>query len=133
MGWPLRLVDSPFSNAAVFKFKEGKDGLLPVVGDCYFAPELLTLEKVPPWMHLSPCYKRDWLGKRDPIVVVLPDRNHFCVDAMAWKGGVPYGEGWTVVGTAPNISVMPSINFPGSYHGWIMNGVITDDCEGRKF
>lgn len=43
------------------------------------------------------------------------------------------GETWTVNGDPPNISVSPSINAVGDYHGWLQNGVLSDDCEGRRF
>lgn len=40
---------------------------------------------------------------------------------------------WTVTGDPPNVTASPSINFMGIYHGWVQNGVVTDDCEGRRF
>ena len=40
---------------------------------------------------------------------------------------------WTRTGEAPNVTVTPSINNVGRYHGWLTNGVLTDNCEGRKF
>ena len=43
------------------------------------------------------------------------------------------GERWSMVGTPPAISVSPSINCVGSYHGVIRDGVLSDDSEGRKF
>ncbi len=67
--------------------------------------------------------------------VALPHANGtypFCVHAPATREG-PNGTGWKVTGDAPKITVEPSINVVGSYHGWIRDGVITDDCEGRKF
>lgn len=67
--------------------------------------------------------------------VALPYRDGhypFCVHSPSTREG-PDGAGWDVTGEAPNITVNPSINIIGSYHGWIRNGVITDDCEGRKF
>jgi hypothetical protein len=56
----------------------------------------------------------------------------FCVHAPATREG-PDGAGWSVSGDAPRITVEPSINIVGSYHGWIRDGVISDDCEGRRF
>ncbi|MDB5056000.1 MAG: hypothetical protein JWM44_4050 [Bacilli bacterium] len=48
------------------------------------------------------------------------------------------GTGWNVIGEAPNFTVTPSINRYASYnhkgwHGYITNGVLTDDCEGRVY
>lgn len=46
---------------------------------------------------------------------------------------------WSVEGTPPLVNVSPSINQEGEYHGFIglphgpAPGIITDDCEGRKF
>jgi hypothetical protein len=41
--------------------------------------------------------------------------------------------GWTLAGEPPNVTETPSINFTGTYHGWVTGGFVTDDCEGRKF
>lgn len=74
-------------------------------------------------------------GLERVLWVVLPGVHGlypFCVHSPATREG-PAGEGWTVTGDAPMITVSPSINVVGSYHGWIQNGVITDDCEGRKY
>jgi hypothetical protein len=107
----------------------------PRVGDCWPAPWMLAGEDFEDYFlrYLSPNYKRDHLGKRPPLVVKLPDGSEFCVDSMAFKDGVPYGDGWKVTGAPPLITVSPSINIPGYYHGWITNGVISDDCERRRF
>lgn len=43
------------------------------------------------------------------------------------------GKPWDVNGEPPNVTVSPSINLLGVWHGWIRNGVITDDCEGRRY
>ena len=40
---------------------------------------------------------------------------------------------WTRTGEAPCVTVTPSINHQGVYHGWLRDGVLTDDCEGRTF
>lgn len=82
--------------------------------------------------RLSDEYVRDHLGKRRPLIVCLPNGELFCPDS-AYTNRSPLGPGWTVTGDAPSITVSPSINCIGRYHGWIQNGVITDDCEGRRF
>lgn len=47
------------------------------------------------------------------------------------------GRGWNVSGELPRITVSPSILLQGgkdqAYHGYIVDGVIQEDCEGRKF
>ncbi len=58
------------------------------------------------------------------------------------KGGITFspdrpstdtGKPWLRVGTPPKVSVHPSINIVGLYHGWITDGIVLDDCEGRTF
>lgn len=72
-----------------------------------------------------------------PLLVMLPCRWAFCVHELARRDGRTYGEGWSVTGDPPTITVSPSINIGGDqrsgYHGWIRGGVLTDDCEGRSF
>jgi len=102
----------------------------PHVGDMFPAPHWLDpacLKK------LSPAYLAERRQKRQPLVVVLPGGAYFCIDCRAWSEGKSYGDGWTVTGEPPNVTLSPSINIIGHYHGWIQNGVITDDCEGRTF
>jgi hypothetical protein len=81
--------------------------------------------------RLSDFYKQNNAG-REPLLVWLPGGTVFCVDAMCWEGARLYG-GWQVTGEPPLITVSPSINIKGLYHGWIQNGVILDDCEGRTY
>ena len=77
---------------------------------------------------LSPEYWRDNAAKRPPLCVVLPSGDWFYVDSKC--SGEDHG--WTVTGDPPLITVSPSINAIGSYHGWLQNGVLSDDCEGRR-
>lgn len=74
-------------------------------------------------------------GTRPAIEVVLPTRGggvtHFCIDSHPsddengnWNVVV---EGELVAGEKPKITVTPSINCVGLYHGHITAGVITDD------
>lgn len=90
----------------------------------WFAPELLE----DPDYYLSDQYRERHLGRRPPIVVCLPGGRVFCVDGKSAGGG-----GWTVSGDPPRITVTPSINWEGHYHGWLIDGVLSDDCEGRRF
>lgn len=69
---------------------------------------------------------------RLPLLVMLPNSNLFCVDSKCWNASGMYG-GWSVNGEPPHITVSPSINIQRSYHGWIRDGIISDDCEGRVF
>lgn len=70
---------------------------------------------------------------RKPIVVLLPGRNYFLVDGQGFSAERGYYDCWEVMGVPPAITVAPSINMVGRYHGWLKAGVISDDCDGRKF
>ena len=79
--------------------------------------------------YLSPEYQRDHAGRRAPLMVTLPNREVMCLD-ICFSGKT---NGWTVTGTAPNVTVSPSIHAAGRYHGWLRDGVLSDDVEGRTF
>lgn len=54
--------------------------------------------------------------------------------ANQWENGkIVAVHRWTVTGTAPDVTATPSINCVGVYHGFVTNGEVTEDCEGRKF
>lgn len=40
---------------------------------------------------------------------------------------------WTIKGEPPNVSAHPSIDCTGIYHGWVKDGFVSDDLNGRKF
>lgn len=81
-------------------------------------------------MLLSAEYLRDH-ADRAPLCVCLPDGTPFLVDMPF--GGVPHGPGWSVTGEAPALTLSPSINIVGSYHGWLTGGVLSDDLAGRSW
>ena len=125
MTWQCRLLDAP---------PKLEDGYLDwqklEVGDMFYIdrPEEALRE-----MHISEYYWANNAAKRKPIAVILPGKHYFCVDQMCYSGTGGYSGGWTVTGDAPKITVHPSINYVGSYHGYLTDGVITDDVEGRSF
>lgn len=133
--WRIRMVDAPTMSAG----PDGKNGFQRLeIGDAWFAPHLLDPERAAAASEaLSPNYRRDWAGKRPPILVALPYRSgpgigsHFCVDGQYWRDGQPYGDGWVVSGEAPLLTLSPSVNIKGSYHGYIQNGVIGPDLDKR--
>ena len=124
MPWQCRLVDREEQRAR---------GERPKPGDMWFTPELLDSAHNGFYLnhYLSNEYRRDWLGKRPPLLVCLPNGDEFPIDARVTDS--QDGHGWTVTGEAPNVTVNPSINCIGRYHGWIQNGVLSDDVEGRTF
>lgn len=94
---------------------------------------------------LSNHYKENVASLRKPITVILPMRGrtgwktpeglypvNFCIDSHPTSK--PEGA-WTVevdletlvVGYRPDITVAPSIDCRGLYHGFVQHGLITDD------
>jgi hypothetical protein len=121
MGWTLREVPFPFQDDQHYE-----------VGICYRIPIDYVYLDGSMWGRahhdrLSPEFRAS--GRDYVIVVVLPPCWPWVVDEKASTGD----SGWTVTGELPNITVTPSINAEGVYHGWIQNGVVTDDCEGRTY
>jgi hypothetical protein len=104
-----------------------------VPGDMWYAPKMLDPKHADFYLEhvLSTQYRRDWLGKRPPLFVCLPNGDHFCVDSQVSEPRD--GHGWEVTGEPPHITVSPSINAVGGYHGWLQNGVLSDDVEGRQY
>jgi hypothetical protein len=117
MAWPLFLVTR--------QPRLGEEEYRP--GACWYDEELLD------WQHLLSKRYLSIKDTRMPIVVLIPDGNsltHFCVDFFPTDNK----EGsWQVSGTLPAITITPSINLVGRYHGFIRNGILEDDCEGRRF
>lgn len=100
-------------------------------GTMFYVPENADMDKWP-WYLATPDNINDQYKDARPLFVVLPDNSLFLAHGKCWSGNKKYG-GWTVTGEAPNITMHPSINIMGFYHGWLQNGVLSDDCEGRQF
>jgi hypothetical protein len=121
MPWQCRLVDIAKQPKAI--------------GDMWFGEALpITNEPgrymdIPSGDLLSDEYIRERMAKRKPLDVMMPNGDVFCIDAAV------SGErrGWNVSGDPPRITVKPSINIIGRYHGFVTDGVISDDVDGRKF
>lgn len=86
-------------------------------------------------VFLSKHYLQFVAHKRPPITVVLPTRGggtcEFCIDSH--PSDSPDGN-WTVTVVwplealrKPDITVSPSINVVGLYHGFLAHGQLTDD------
>lgn len=129
MPWPIVL----YKSWVAARDAAGPDALVPAIGAMWPEPEWLNrnIDGVP-W--LSDRYFREWADKRPPFQVQMPGGAAFLIDSRPTCGGHPdNAEGWQVTGEPPAITLSPSVNLVGIYHGWIQNGVITDDCEGRTF
>lgn len=82
----------------------------------------------------------DWFPKEGPNGQWTgPDGNVWAVMMPAGMEWIIYSHAsrsnqkWAVTGTPPLIEVSPSIHQIGYYHGFIKGGVISDDCDGKKF
>lgn len=77
-----------------------------------------------PWYHDIP----DWIGPDGrSLSVMLPDCTAWLIDGPSRTGGK-----WTRTGEVPHVTASPSIASAG-YHGFLQNGVLTDDLEGRTY
>lgn len=107
-------------------------------GDMWYEPEIIDGKHISSRYFnefLSPEYFAKHSSHRAPLVIKLPGIvAGFCIDGLYGNSSGGYAEsGWDVTGEAPSITMHPSINFSGRYHGWLQNGVLSDDVEGRKF
>lgn len=136
MPWPLRLIPDPQRPCPACKGPlcySPADGCTnpefhieqPKVGDCWYSEGYRSAT------HLGKIYKTQHAAHRAPILIVLPaSAGWWCPDCMAYdRNKGHHGDGWQVTGTLPNVTITPSINAIGSYHGWVRAGVLTDDCE----
>jgi hypothetical protein len=102
-------------------------GQPPCPGDMWFAQ---ALDFHPSF--LSPQYWTDAAPHREPLMVKLPGGMHFCVDQVyVNEGGLLGTQGWQVSGVAPWLTLLPSINAKGSWHGYLTDGVLSNDLERR--
>lgn len=67
-----------------------------------------------------------------------PDGKAWCVRFPGGNDWIVYGPSsdgnkWSVSGSPPVLTANPSIGIPGVYHGFLRNGVISEDVDGRKF
>lgn len=73
--------------------------------------------------HLTAQYFRDNSGRK-PLVVLLPGGHYFLIDGQGYSEEKGYYDCWTVTGTPPKITVVPSINMVGKWHGFLTDGVL---------
>lgn len=101
------------------------------------------------WMGLSKRYLEHDAAHRPPICVTVPMHGDESWEAAhpGQRRGTWFGidchptdkpdEAWNVEivdalvhGTKPDITVTPSMHAVGIYHGWLTNGVLSDDLGG---
>lgn len=70
----------------------------------------------------------EWSGPDGRCLMLrLPDGTDWMIDGPSRSGGR-----WMRTGEPPRITASPSIASPG-YHGFLRDGVLTDDLEGRRY
>jgi hypothetical protein len=78
-----------------------------------------------------------WQAQNGHWLVLLPNGGVHDINGISEQGSP-----WLVIGQAPNLTVSPSIDYKikgtdkpniKGWHGYIQNGVISDDCEGRTY
>ncbi len=77
-----------------------------------------------PWLHGMHHYR---VVDGQTLVVKLPGGAEWVIDGESSSGGF-----WERTGTPPRITARPSILTP-NYHGWLTDGVLSDDLEGRQY
>lgn len=121
MPWTCQLRDPPTPE-------ERKAGAVSV-GDMWFAWSLVKDGQPVVPDFLSTTYVEKRMADRPPLMIRLPGGIDFCLDCRA---DCPGGEvGWQITGTLPNITVSPSLNVLGVWHGFLRDGVLSDDLNGR--
>ncbi len=116
MSWRLRLIEPPP--------REGFAGELEV-GDCWYETPISDTHRL---YLLAPEH-----ADRRPLVVRMPGPVHFAVYGPEIGEARIGPKGWVVTGDPPAITLSPSVHCPGVYHGYIQDGVITDDLDGRRY
>jgi len=133
MPWQIRFVENPPLHPKGDKYDSGTVHFDKLeVGDlCYYHFEgkpcldRAQLDK----LHLAAHYFAN-NSHRPPLILALPDKPsgklYFMVDGQCYNDERKYYDGWTVTGEPPLITVDPSVDYLGHYHGRIKAGVIGD-------
>lgn len=104
-------------EARISRIVDRATGERPVPGDMYFHPWCLEHSR-----DALSAYYFAHNADRPPLCVVLPTGMHFIIDGAFFDREKGYHGGWTVTGTPPAITVSPSINVVGHWHGWLEHG-----------
>lgn len=96
----------------------------PETGDEYvLRPESLPIGA----MFDCPWFLPQWAGPDGRCLQVMTPGGLWVIDGPSSSGGR-----WQRTGTPPLITARPSILAP-RYHGWLTDGVLTDDLDGRSY
>lgn len=126
MTWPCRLIEWT---------GETKKADLRV-GDMFFAPHYADDVGYWPFIYsrekLLSDYYKTWNSERRPILMWMPGQFVLCLDAMWGSPKGLYG-GHIVTGDAPKITLNEEIIFADVYRGTLVDGVLSEDLNGRKY
>jgi len=87
----------------------------PEVGDSFYDDD---------YLHI--CISAAHTGKR-ALIVILPGHVYFCVYSKQITDSVMHEPGWTVSGEPDSLTLSPSVNVKGVWHGFISNGSLSPD------
>jgi hypothetical protein len=97
------------------------EGPWPAIGEMWYVQPGKVAEG-----RLSDDHKSHRAGQ--PTLWVRIPGGPFCLDMRTEAGAQ-----WSRVGEPPRITVTPSINEVDIWHGYIRDGMVTDDVEGRPY
>lgn len=80
------------------------------------------------WLEVAPKHA----GKA-ALLVKLPCGTYFNVYGTGWDANGPTAFAWEVVGVPPALTLTPSVDVAGGWHGHIHGGIITADVSGKTF
>jgi uncharacterized protein DUF6527 len=87
----------------------------PKVGDAFYDDD-----------YLHDIISAAHVGKR-AIIVILPGNVYFCIYSKQITDGVQHEPGWTVSGEPEALTLQPSVNVKGAWHGFISSGAFSPD------
>lgn len=126
MSWPCYLVKSiRFSHWRIHNDGGRSRHLLFTLAD----GREVKFEDLKPGACWHSSLQPQYSGSVPGPCIVLPGKVIWRMAEPPTDGGLP----WKLTGDLPFITAEPSINYTGRYHGWVTNGVVSDDCEGRLF
>lgn len=124
MSWPLVEVPNPFYGPDARPWNDLEPG-------SYWTIPLKDLkDKEKMWLAVRPLSPEFYASGRDFVTwMILPGGAEWSPDLLSSESS----QGWTTTGELPNITVHPSVHQIGRYHGFVTDGVLTDDLEGRTY
>jgi len=124
MPWRLTEVPNPFYG----EHQRPWNDLPP--GSYWTIPLIDLEEKEKTWLSVRPLSPEFYASGRDYVTwITLPGGAEWSPDFLSSESH----QGWVTTGTLPTITVQPSVHQIGRYHGYIINGEVTDDLEGRTY